>query len=123
MHWYLDALWKSFDFTGRARRKEYWSFVLWSLFVSFALFVLDGLLAFEDVGLGPRPLTLVYTMVSCIATLAVTVRRLHDTGRSAYWLLALPIPIVGQIAILVCMLEKGQPGENQYGRNPKEAWA
>ncbi len=121
MHWYLDALWKSFDFTGRARRKEYWSFVLWSLFVGFALFLVDGLADFEDEGLGPRPLSLVYTILSLVATLAVTVRRLPDTGRRSNWLLALSIPIVGQIAILVCMLEEGQPGENRYGRNPKEA--
>ncbi|MCR9185609.1 MAG: DUF805 domain-containing protein [Halieaceae bacterium] len=120
MDWYLDILKNKYaQFTGRARRKEYWYFVLFNLLASIALGVIDGITGTysDDAGLGL--LGGIYALAVFIPSIAVAMRRLHDTGRSGWWLLLALIPILGFLVLLVFMLLDSEPGDNQYGPNPK----
>ncbi|MBE6293284.1 MAG: DUF805 domain-containing protein [Bacteroidales bacterium] len=89
------------NFSGRARRSEYWYFVLFSLII--------GLIPIVNLIVG---------LISIIPSIAVCVRRLHDIGKSGWWLLLCLIPIVNLI-LLVWYCTDSQPGENQWGANPK----
>lgn len=120
MHWYLDVLKKYAVFQGRARRKEYWMFTLFSMLIYIGLMIIEGILGMGSEG-GIGLLSLFYSLGVLLPSLAVTVRRLHDTGRSGWWLLIGLIPLVGGIVLLVFMVLDGQPGSNQYGPNPKES--
>lgn len=119
MDWYLDVLKKYADFGGRARRKEFWMFVLFNFLATLALGVIDvsAGLASEQTGIGL--LSGVYSLVVLIPYLAVSVRRLHDTGRTGWWLLIGLIPLIGPIVLLVFMVLDSEPAQNQYGLNPK----
>lgn len=119
MNWYLEALKKYADFTGRARRKEYWFFTLFNIILGFALGFADGALGLAGRS-GWGPFSGIYTLALLIPGLAVSVRRLHDTGRSGWHLLVAFIPCVGGIVLLIYMIEDSQPGPNQYGPNPKQ---
>ena len=121
MNWYLTVLKKYAVFSGRARRKEYWMFVLFNLIFTIVAVLLDNLLgtAIEDVGYGL--FYILYMLAVIIPSLAVMVRRLHDTGKSGWWFFISLVPLIGSIWLLVLMVTDSQPGENQYGPNPKEA--
>jgi uncharacterized membrane protein YhaH (DUF805 family) len=123
MNWYFEVLKKYAVFSGRARRKEYWMFTLFSVLISVVLAIIDAMIRDGDGG-GMGPLRAVYSLAVLIPSLAVTVRRLHDTGRSGWWLLISLVPCVGGLVLLIFTVEDGKPGENQYGPNPKaaEAW-
>jgi uncharacterized membrane protein YhaH (DUF805 family) len=114
MEWYLKVLKNYAGFSGRARRKEYWMFFLFNVIASGVLWVLDAL-----VGTAPF-LGGLYFLAVVIPGIAVTVRRLHDTGRSGWWLLIVLVPVIGSIALLVFMAQEGHAGANLYGPNPKE---
>ncbi|MGZ5029156.1 MAG: DUF805 domain-containing protein [Methylobacter sp.] len=119
MNWYLEVLKKYSEFNGRARRKEYWYFFLISTVISIFLAVIDfftGTIS-EEAGLGL--LSGIYALAVLIPGLSVTVRRLHDTDRSGWWILIGLIPVIGGIALLIFMVLDSAPGENQYGPNPK----
>jgi len=118
MSWYLQALRKYAEFSGRARRTEYWMFVLFNVLASGALSVLEAL-AFN----GPGVLSGLYSLAVLVPSLAVSVRRLHDTGRSGWWLLIALVPLLGVVVLLVFAVQDGQPGDNAYGPNPKVAAA
>ena len=125
MYWYLMvAISKCMQFDGRSRRKEFWIFVLFSI-----LFILSSLfLRFASFGVMVHdnytetvlsiPLAL-YILVNILPSLTVTVRRLHDTGKSGWMILLSLIPVVGVIIVLVFMVLDSDPGPNQYGPNPK----
>ncbi|HBQ38973.1 MAG TPA: DUF805 domain-containing protein, partial [Halieaceae bacterium] len=113
MDWYLDILKNKYAmFGGRARRKEYWYFVLFNLLASIILGVVDGITGTysEDAGLGL--LGGIYALAVFIPSIAVAMRRLHDTGRSGWWLLLALIPILGVLVLLVFMLLDSEPGDN-----------
>ncbi len=115
MEWYLAALKKYADFSGRARRREYWMFVLVNLVISC---VLAGL---GYVSNAFNVLSYIYALAVLVPSFAVGWRRLHDTGRSGWWMLIGLIPLVGAIILIVFFLQDGAPGDNQYGPNPKLA--
>jgi uncharacterized membrane protein YhaH (DUF805 family) len=119
MNWYLEVLKKYAEFNGRARRKEYWFFFLISTVISIILAVIDSFTGTisEEAGLGL--LSGIYALAVLIPGLSVTVRRLHDTDRSGWWILIGLIPIIGGIALLIFMVLDSTPGGNQYGPNPK----
>ena len=123
MHWYLGVLKKYADFSGRAQRREYWMFVLFNILISIALVVIDSMVGFMDAENGFGLLSGLYTLAVLIPSLAVTVRRLHDTGHSGWWVLISLIPLVGAIVLLIFMVQDGQPDQNEYGPNPKPAIA
>jgi uncharacterized membrane protein YhaH (DUF805 family) len=99
------------DFTGRARRAEYWWFALFSVIVVVVAAIIDAAIGFPL-------LQLVVTLGLFIPSLAVGVRRLHDTDRSGWWLLIGLVPF-GGIVLLVFYCLEGQPGHNRFGPSPK----
>ncbi len=120
MHWYLDVLRKYAEFNGRARRTEYWMYFLFNVIIACVLAFIDrmtGLVGQTSIGLGP--LYGIYVLATLIPSVAVAVRRLHDTNRSGWWLLIALFPIIGGLVVLVLLCQDSQPGENQYGPSPK----
>lgn len=113
MEWYLAVLKNYAGFGGRARRAEYWTFAVINFVITLVLDLI-GMAAKLGAILG-----LVYGLAVLIPSLAVSVRRLHDTGRTGWWLLIALIPFVGAIVILVFMLLPGERGDNTYGPDPK----
>ena len=113
MNWYLKVLKQYADFGGRARRKEYWMFFLFNI-------VFASILGFIDAQTGFGVLGGLYSLAILIPGLAVSVRRLHDIGKSGWMLLILLIPIIGAIWLLVLMASDSQQGTNKWGQNPKE---
>ena len=117
MNWYLEVLKKYAVFGGRARRKEYWMFCLFNIIVALVLAVIDGLAGTSGV------IAMLYSLAVLIPGIAVSVRRLHDTGRNGWWLLIVLVPAIGAIVFLVFMVQNSSPGKNQYGANPKSETA
>lgn len=120
MKWWLTCMKKYVVFSGRARRKEYWMFVLFNVIFAIVAMILDNVLGIAIEGVGYGPLYGLYLLAMIIPSLAVAVRRLHDVGKSGWMILISLIPIIGAIWLLVLMVTDGNPGENQYGPNPKE---
>ncbi|MDG6881427.1 Inner membrane protein yhaH [Phocoenobacter uteri] len=120
MNWYLEVLKKYAVFNGRARRKEYWFFILFSTVVSFILSILDNLIGFIDYNSGLGILGGIYSLAILIPSIAVSVRRLHDINRSGWWMLITFIPVIGLIVLFVFACLKGTEGENKYGDDPLE---
>ena len=120
MNWYLAVMQKYAVFSGRARRKEYWMFVLFNLIFAIAAMILDNVLglAIKDIGYGP--IYLLYALATLIPGIAVSVRRLHDIGKSGWYILVGLIPCVGGIILLVFAVTAGDVGENEYGSDPKQ---
>ena len=115
MNWYLTCLKEHYaDFKGRVRRKEYWMFVLFNVIVSMVLTILGGLIKCSWIGS-------LYSLAVLVPILAVSVRRLHDTGRSGWWILISLIPVVGAIWLIVLLCLDSQPEANEWGENPKKA--
>lgn len=112
MNYYIKALQNYANFSGRARRSEYWFFVLFNVLFSIAAFILDMITGIGIIG-G------LYALAMLIPGLAVAVRRLHDIGKSGWMYLIVLIPIVGGIWLLVLLFLDSQPGDNKYGPNPK----
>jgi uncharacterized membrane protein YhaH (DUF805 family) len=112
MNWYLEVLKKYAVFSGRARRKEYWYFVLFN-------FIIMVILSIIDQAINSAILSTIYSLAVLIPSIAVTVRRLHDTNRTGWWVLIGLIPLIGLIVLLIFTVQGSQKGENQYGPNPK----
>jgi uncharacterized membrane protein YhaH (DUF805 family) len=123
MNWYLEGLKNYATFSGRARRKEFWLFVLLNFIISVILIGVDLSTGTFSEKTGVGLLGGVYAWAVVLPSLALTVRRLHDTDRSAWWLLILLIPFIGAITLLVYSAQDSMPGQNQYGANPKEEMA
>ena len=119
MSWYLEVLKKYAVFSGRARRKEYWMFFLINLIILVVLSIIDNLIGTVTRQGGPGVLQGLYSLAVLIPTLAVTVRRLHDTGRTGWWILIGLIPVIGNIVLLIFLVLDSEPGANEYGPNPK----
>lgn len=114
MNWYVQVLKKYAVFDGRARRKELWMFVLVNFIVGMVLWALFAL-----TGWFGTVISYLYSLAVLVPSLAVGARRLHDTGRTGWWLLIDLVPIVGQIVLIYFFVLDSQPGANQYGPNPK----
>ncbi|MEZ5554085.1 DUF805 domain-containing protein [Haliea sp.] len=120
MNWYLDVLKNKYAmFNGRARRKEYWFFVLFNILASIALGIVDTITGTFNDEMGVGLLGGIYWLAVLIPAIAVAVRRLHDTGRTGWWLLLAFIPVIGGLVLLIFMVFDSEPGDNQYGPNPK----
>ncbi|WP_370409633.1 DUF805 domain-containing protein [Streptomyces fradiae] len=114
MNWYLDAFKKYATFSGRARRQAFWMFFLFNFIFSAVASILDSVL-------GITLISPIYVLAVLIPYLAVAVRRLHDTGRSGWWLLISLIPLVGFIILIVFWASEGEQQHNAHGPNPKLA--
>jgi len=115
MKWYLEVLKKYAQFDGRSHRTEYWMFALISFLISMALNVVEILVG------GPGILGTIYGLAVLVPSIAVGIRRLHDTNRSGWWILLGFVCCVGWIVLIVFAVEDSTPGDNQYGPNPKQA--
>lgn len=116
MSWYLGALKKYAVFSGRARRKEYWMFFLFNIIVSFFVGLVAGFVG-ALMGQGPalaNAANVLYGLAIVLPALAVAVRRMHDLGRSGWW-------VIVPVANLIFLCTAGQAGDNQYGPDPKAA--
>ncbi|MCH8184619.1 MAG: DUF805 domain-containing protein [Chloroflexi bacterium] len=123
MNWYLEVLKKYAVFNGRARRKEYWYFFLFSSIIGWVLLVIDAVIGTFSAEAGIGLLSGIYTMAVLIPHIGVLVRRLHDTDRSGWWWLIGLIPLIGIVVLFVFLVQDSKPGENRYGSNPKSAAA
>jgi uncharacterized membrane protein YhaH (DUF805 family) len=115
MNWYIDVIKKYAVFDGRARRKEYWMFFLFNILIAIALGILEGIVG------SPGILGMIYALALLLPGIGVTIRRLHDTDRSGWWILIGFVPVVGAIVLLVFMCLDGTSGANQFGPDPKGA--
>lgn len=124
MKWYLMA-WQGFaDFQGRSRRAEFWTFAL-------ANFVIISVLSLAMIGFGvvKEPvigassgmIAAAYALAVALPSLACTVRRLHDTGKTGWWSVLWFIPVAGEIVLMVMLAMDGTRGSNRYGPDPKLA--
>ena len=120
MNWYLKCLKQYADFSGRSRRKEYWMFVLFNMIFAIVATIIDNVVGTANPELGYGVFYGLYVLAVFIPGLAVAVRRLHDVGKSGWMILIALIPLIGAIWLLVLMVTDSNPGENQYGQNPKE---
>jgi uncharacterized membrane protein YhaH (DUF805 family) len=111
---YLGVLRKYVEFSGRAKRREYWTFVLINLVISLILSFIDRSLGFASADTGIGLLSGIYSLAVFLPSLAVMVRRLHDTGRSGWWVLIGLIPFIGWIVLLIFAL-LDSTGDNEYG--------
>lgn len=118
---FVDAIKNVFsnyaNFKDRARRSEYWYFCLFQIVVSGVLSALGQQIGIFSVLGG------LFSLAILVPSLAVTARRFHDIGKSGWWMLISLVPLVGAILCIIWMAKDSDPGENQYGPNPKETAA
>ncbi|WP_237217291.1 DUF805 domain-containing protein, partial [Falsiroseomonas oryziterrae] len=100
-------------FSGRARRSEFWFFILFNLLVQVVAAILDSFLG--DTGI----MGAIASLALFLPGLAVSVRRLHDTGRSGWWVLLGLVPLVGIIVLIVWYANRGEDGPNRFGPDPR----
>lgn len=120
MEWYLKVLRQYGDFKGRARRKEYWMFLLFNLMFSLVALVLDNALNLNYTGSEFGPIYIAYGFGMIIPQIAAVVRRLHDIGKPGWMILVGLIPFIGGFWLIFLLVKDSDPGDNQYGPNPKE---
>ncbi len=108
MNWYLKVLKQYADFSGRARRKEYWMFFLFHMIIMYGLIILAGVLELAALA----TVSMIYTLAVLVPAIAVGVRRMHDAGKSGWYVL---IPIYS----LILTLTDSEAGSNKWGPNPK----
>ncbi|MBD2073445.1 DUF805 domain-containing protein [Phormidium sp. FACHB-592] len=113
MHWYVKVLKKYAVFSGRASRQEYWMFFLFNFIFAFVLGFISGLLS-GATNTDQSVLSTIYQLAVFLPSLAVGVRRMHDTEHSGWWLL---VPIVN----LVFAVTPGTTGENKFGPDPNRS--
>lgn len=132
MDWMLMPYRRYFDFSGRSRRKEYWMFALFTFLVSLVWMVIANMVAAASLegSAGFDPVSTIVLLVlgawalaTIIPTFAVTIRRLHDTDHSGFWILIGFIPVVGALVLLYFYLIEGTRGPNRFGPDPKEGEA
>lgn len=107
MEYFIGAFKKYADFSGRARRKEYWMFILIYLIISVILGVL-----------GLEIISLLFGLALLVPSISIAARRLHDTGRTGWWQLIALVPLIGFIIIIVFLVQDSHEA-NEYGANPK----
>lgn len=118
MNYYSICLSKFADFSGRARRREYWTFVLVNCLIALLLLTLG--LAFGEDSPASNIMVTIFYLIMLVPNLSVSVRRLHDIGKSGWYMFLSLIPLIGGLILLIWSLMDSEPGENQYGKNPKE---
>lgn len=118
MKYYLLAFKKYLQFSGRSNRSEYWYFVLFHVIFVIVALILDTVMGSSLAGTPYGMIYLLYVLVTFLPGLALTVRRLHDTEKTGWWVLISIIPIIGSIWLIVYLATEGTKGENKYGPDP-----
>lgn len=120
--YYIDVIKKKYaDFDGRARRSEYWYYVLFGALVYISFVIIAGFLTAIEPALAIIPIGFMYLLMIglLVPSIAVVVRRLHDTGKSGWMYFFVFIPIAGPIILLVFLCTDSDHATNKYGPNPK----
>lgn len=112
MNWYAKVMREYFNVDGRARRTEYWMYLL----VYLGVLIVAGIL---DAALGVGLIGALVALAHLIPSITVGVRRLHDIDRSGWWLLVALVPLIGWIIAIYWAVKEGDAGSNRYGANPK----
>ncbi len=116
MNYFIECITSKYaDFSGRARRKEYWMFALFYM-ISYVITSIVASILPESIG---SLVLLVFTLGLIVPCLSALVRRLHDTGRSGWWVLLQIVPVIGPIVVFIFCVLEGEPTDNEYGPNPK----
>ncbi|WP_139925404.1 DUF805 domain-containing protein [Hymenobacter sp. DG01] len=118
MNYFLHVLRNYALFQGRARRKEYWMFVLFNIICATVILMVDGAIMATGL-LTVSPFYILYTLAIIVPSLSVLVRRLHDQNKTGWWALISFVPVVGGIWLLVLLCTEGTRGDNHYGPDPK----
>lgn len=119
--WYKKVVFENYaNFRGRARREEFWCYIFVGFLISIVLGILDYVLGLTFDKYEFNYLRLLYSLLVYIPGFAVTVRRLHDVGKSGWFLFIVFIPIVGIVWLLVLFCKEGDSMTNKYGRDPKD---
>ncbi len=119
MHWYLEVFKRFSDYSGRSRRKEFWYFMLFHFIILFSLASLQENYIDSKANDVFSVLLGVYLLIVFIPFFGVIVRRLHDSGKSGWYLFIYLVPIVGPITTIVLLCFDSEYGPNKYGDNPK----
>ncbi|WP_153912585.1 DUF805 domain-containing protein [Shewanella sp. TC10] len=119
MDWYIKVLKNYINFKDRARRKEYWFFVLFNVIAGIILGIVDNMTGTLNQETGYGLLSGIYSLLVFLPALGVSVRRLHDTDRSGWWILIAFIPIIGALILLYFFVSDSQEETNRFGPNPK----
>ncbi len=114
----FEAFTKYAQFSGRSRRKEFWLFYLLITIATIVLTFIDISIGSFDAVSGFGLLSGIFTLAIIVPSLAVSVRRLHDTDRSGWWLLISFIPLLGTLVLIVFWCLRGTQGQNEYGDDP-----
>ncbi|KLT69462.1 MULTISPECIES: DUF805 domain-containing protein [unclassified Flavobacterium] len=121
IEWYKKVVFENYaNFSGRARRSEYWYYCLASALISMILGVLDYFANLSPGGLELGVFRGLYGLVVFIPGLAVMVRRLHDVGKSGWFIFIILIPLIGVIWFFISLCTEGDDGQNEYGADPKD---
>jgi uncharacterized membrane protein YhaH (DUF805 family) len=107
MDYFIGVLKKYADFNGRARRKEYWMFILVSIIINVVLAIFN-----MDI------VSMIFSLALLVPNISVGARRLHDTGRSGWWQLIYFVPLIGMVVMIVFLVQDSHD-DNDYGVNPK----
>ncbi|CAM3789724.1 DUF805 domain-containing protein [Alkalicoccus chagannorensis] len=113
MRWYIHVFASMLNFQGRSRRQEYWTFQVINFTIIAAFIAADSVLG------AAGSISGLYSLAQLLPNISVSIRRLHDTGRSGFWFFILLIPLVGVFVYFYFMLQDGQEGENRYGADPQ----
>lgn len=114
LYWYIDMWKNATNFDGRSRRKAYWMVVLVNFVITFIMAALSLFFWIIDV------IMTIYCIALILPGISLGIRRLHDIGKSGWWLLIGFVPIIGSVVLLIFYCMDSVPGENEYGPNPKE---
>lgn len=120
MYWFIKCLKQYADFSGRARRKEYWMFTLFVNLILFPWAVIGQFIANSGGSIIPIILFFIATLALTVPGLSVTVRRMHDHNKSGWMYLINLIPIVGGVWFFILTILPGTEGYNDYGPDPLE---
>jgi len=118
MNYYLDVIRKYAVFDGRASRKQFWMFFLINFGIALSLHTVFVVLK-QATHIDLLFLSMLYGFAMLCPNIAVTIRRLHDSNRSAITLLYLLVPFLGPFIVLAALIKDGTPSDNQFGPNPK----
>lgn len=118
MNYYFAAFRKYAVFKGRSTRSEYWYFTLFNILAVGVFGLIDQLMGTFNFDAGYGPLSAIYTLAMILPSLGVSIRRLHDTGRSGWWFMITIIPVIGLLVFWYFALLDSDPNPNEYGESP-----